>query len=380
MAKTTAKRARRSWGKVKRLPSGRHQASYIGPDLQRHVASATYTAKLDAEAWLIDERRLMERDEWTPPRDRATAKKAEVVTVGAFAKQWIEHRTLKARTRMGYEASLARHIEPVIGAVPIKSLTPALVRAWHAGMDKKTPTARAHAYQLLHAVMATAVSDGLLPANPCNIPKALSTSVKRQAVILEPAQVAALADAIEPKRLRAMVLVLAWCAPRWGEAVELRRKDIRADGSVITIARGATHRNGACMVDLPKSGKGRKVVVPPHIRADLLAHLTEHVGKAPGSLLFPAAQGGCHLNDRVFRDYFVDALEAIGVEDSVRIHDLRHFAGTQSARVGNLVETMQRLGHSTPRASLIYQQAVDTRAAEVAEALSKLARGVDSSV
>ncbi|OBK18653.1 hypothetical protein A5636_01875 [Mycobacterium asiaticum] len=31
------------------------------------------------------------------------------------------------------------------------------------------------------------------------------------------------------------------------------------------------------------------------------------------------------------------------------IHDLRHFAGTSAARVGNLRETMDRLGHSTRR-------------------------------
>lgn len=368
------KRARRSWGKVKKLPSGRHQASYIGPDLQRHAAAATYTAKLDAEAWLLDERRLIERGEWTPPAQRATQKKAEVVTVGAYAKQWVEHRSLKPRTRMGYEASLANHIDEPLGAVPVRALTPALVRAWHSGLDKKTPTARAHAYQLLHAVMATAVTDGLLPSNPCNIPKALHAKPKRQATILEPAQVAALADAIEPERLRALVLVLAWCAPRWGEAIELRRKDISPDCSVLRIHRGATHRNRECHIDMPKSGKGRNVVVPPHIRQDLKAHLAEHVAEGPDALLFPAAMGGCHLNDRVFRDYFLDAQEAIGAS-GVRIHDLRHFAGTQAARVGNLPEVMARLGHSTPRASLIYQQAVDSRAAEVAEALSKLAHG-----
>ncbi|OBK72894.1 site-specific integrase [Mycobacterium sp. 1274761.0] len=371
------KRTRRSWGKVRRLASGRWQASYIGPDLQRHVGPHSYTAKIDAEAWLIDERRVIERGEWTPPRQRAAAKTAEVVTVGQYAKQWIAHRNLKPRTRMGYEASLANHIEPVLGAIPVKSLTPQAVRAWHAGMDKKTPTARAHAYQLLHAAIATAVSDGLLPANPCNVPKALSAKVKRQAVILTPAQVAALADAMQPKRLRAMVLVMAWCAPRWGEAIELRRRDVSTDCSVITIARGATHRNGECHVDMPKSGEGRKVVVPPHIRADLRQHLDQHVPKHPDAQLFPAAMGGCHLNDRVFRDYFVEAQEAIGVSGA-RIHDLRHFAGTQAARVGNLPEVMDRLGHSTARASLIYQSMVDTRAAEVAEALSLLAGAVDS--
>ena len=183
---------------------------------------------------------------------------------------------------------------------------------------------------------------------------------------------AALADAMEPRRLRAMVLVMAWCGPRWGEVIELRRRDVNADCSVLTIGRGATHRNRECHIDMPKSGKGRKVVVPPHIRDDLAEHLDEFVVSSPNAQLFPAVLGGCHLNDRVFRDYFVEAQEAIGVE-GVRIHDLRHFAGTQAARVGNLVEVMDRLGHSTARASLIYQQMVDTRAAEVAEALSKLA-------
>jgi hypothetical protein len=81
------------------------------------------------------------------------------------------------------------------------------------------------------------------------------------------------------------------------------------------------------------------------------------------------------MNDRVFsREYFADALATIG-RKGVRVHDLRHFSGTQTARVGNLVETMGRLGHSTAKASLIYQQIVSGRDAAVAEALSRLAEG-----
>jgi integrase len=114
-------------------------------------------------------------------------------------------------------------------------------------------------------------------------------------------------------------------------------------------------------------------VVPPHIRADLADHLEVHVAKDDAeALLFPPARSGCHLNDRVMRDYLTPALTAIGRE-GVRIHDLRHFAGTQTARVGNLVETMTRLGHSTAKASLAYQQVVNGRDVEVAEALSLLA-------
>jgi hypothetical protein len=57
----------------------------------------------------------------------------------------------------------------------------------------------------------------------------------------------------------------------------------------------------------------------------------------------------------------------------MRLHDLRHFAGTMTAQVGNLVETMERLGHSTPNASPRYQGQVSGRAVEIAEALSVLA-------
>ena len=91
------------------------------------------------------------------------------------------------------------------------------------------------------------------------------------------------------------------------------------------------------------------------------------------ALLFTTTKNACHLNETTFRrSAFLPALKAIGRE-GVRIHDLRHFAGTMSARVGNLVETMQRLGHSTPKASLIYQQMVNGRDAELADQLSALA-------
>ena len=59
------------------------------------------------------------------------------------------------------------------------------------------------------------------------------------------------------------------------------------------------------------------------------------------------------------------------------IHSLRHFTGTTTARVGNLVETMGRLGHSTVQASLLYQSIVSGRDVEIAEALSKLAEHAD---
>jgi integrase len=370
--------AKRSWGKLRKLPSGRWQASYVGPDLLRHTGKSTFTARIDAEGWLSDERRLVELHAWTPPVQREAERLAGGVTVAEYATQWIMQRPLKPRTRIGYESTLARHITATpLGRLPLRNVTGAAVRSWYAEkLGGAKPTARAHAYQLLHSVLATAVVDELLPANPAHIPKAMAAPTKRQPVVLEAAEVAALADGIKPA-FRALILVAAWCGPRWGELIELRRKDIGKDCATITIARGATHRQKVCRIDTPKSGRGRVVVVPPHVRPALGEHLKRYVDKAPGAKLFPPARGGCHLNDRVFREAYNAALDSIGRDGETlprpTIHDLRHFAGTSAARVGNLRETMDRLGHSTVKASLRYQSIAAGRDAEVAEALSKLA-------
>jgi integrase len=363
----------RAWGSIRRQKSRRWQASYVGPDLARHYAPDTFGARMDAEQWLADERKLTHSADWIPPKLRALRYLAQSKTLGDYAADWIEHRPLKPRTRIEYESLLRNQLAP-ISNVSLRYLNAETVRTWYAKLNSKTPRRNGHAYGLLHAVCATAVKDGLLQSNPCQIARAMNQQRKREPVILTVSEVAELALSVEPPRLKAFVLVSAWCGTRWGEAIELRRRDVVADCSVLTITRAVTHRQGLCNISTPKSGRSRAVVVPPHIRADLQAHLDRYVGKHPDALLFPPARAGCHFNDRVMRGYLRPALQAIG-RDDLRIHDLRHYAGTQAARVGNLAETMARLGHSTVKASLLYQSIVNGRDAEVAAALSDLATG-----
>ncbi|MCV7221525.1 tyrosine-type recombinase/integrase [Mycolicibacterium elephantis] len=377
------KKGRRGWGFVRRLPSRRYQASYVGPDLVRHRAPRTYTSKLDAERWLADERRAIERDEWTPPAQREAERKARGVTLADYGPTWIEQRTkggqpLKPRTKSHYTRLFDEHIKPKLGKLALKDVTPQAVRDWHARTLADKPTYRAHAYGLLHSMLASAVADELISVNPAQIKGAAKATRKRQPVILDVAEVGQLADAIRPEKFKAFILIAAWCGLRWGELTELRRKDVGQGCAEISVWRAVTHRDKACVIDSPKSGEARKVVVPPHVRPALQHHLKAHVAKDAEALLFPPARGGCHLRDKVFREsYFDRALTEIGRDGEKKprptIHDLRHFAGTQTARVGNLVETMGRLGHKTVQASLIYQQIASGRDAEVAEGLSKLA-------
>jgi len=76
--------ARQGFGAIRRPPSKRFQASYLGPDLRRHVAPITLAARIDAEWWLATERRLVETDTWTAPETRDPRRSAPT-TLAAFA-------------------------------------------------------------------------------------------------------------------------------------------------------------------------------------------------------------------------------------------------------------------------------------------------------
>jgi integrase len=368
-------RQRRSWGKIRQLRHGskRWQASYMGPDLQRHTAPDTFTAKMDAEYWLASERRLIERDAWTPPKTRATQHKAQAITLADYADKWIDERNIKASTKIEYRRIKSALIDPTIGKTPLRYLTAELVRGWYHNLGSDTPRRRSHAYGLLSAISKTALADGLLTSNVCSIANAMNTPTQRQAVILTPDELAVVADSIQPQQLRAMVLVAAWTGVRWGELIELRRRDIDDICETITVARAVTHRGRGCTVSTPKSGKARSANVPPHIRADLKEHLQMYVGDGPDALVFPALSYGCHFNDSVFAKHLAPVLKSIGKEGA-RIHDFRHTAGTMASRAGgSLREVMGHLGHSTTAAAMRYQHIIDGRGRELAESMSKLA-------
>jgi len=357
---------KRSFGRLRQLPSKRWQAAYTGPDGRLHKAPRTFAAKIDAEGWLAAEHRKIDLGIW------GAVERGDGVTVRGYAEQWIAQRQLRPRTRALYDSMLERLILPELGDAKIVTLTPAKVRAWHAGLGSDHPTRNAHAYALLHAICATAVQDEVLDANPCRIRAAMQTKRRREIDILTPAEVDKLAAKM-PAELRASVVLAAWCGLRWGETSELRRRDVSADCGVLKVRRAVTYRGGEFYVGEPKTAAGiRDVAVPPHIRPILKAHLRNHVDGGGDSLLFPDDDGG-HLRGDRYRVHWEQARRAIG-KPKLRVHDLRHVGAVLAAQAGaTTAELMGRLGHTTPAMALRYQHVAKGRDAEIAERLSKLA-------
>ena len=106
MTQTT--RRRRTFGAVRKLPSGRFQASY-SVEGARYKAPETFRTKTDAAQWLSTKDADITRQTWRAPV------KSEL-SLAAFAIQWLKTRDdIKETTRDLYESQLRLHINTALG-------------------------------------------------------------------------------------------------------------------------------------------------------------------------------------------------------------------------------------------------------------------------
>lgn len=368
----------RGFGHLRKLPSGRVQASYVGPDTVRYLAPRTFDTQIDAEGWLVDERRRISAGTWLPPAERLAAP----LTFREYVVTWLPNRRtrrgekLKPRTVAHYSDLLENFLLPTFGDLPLQNVTPTIVRRWWAALGDDRPTYRAHAYGLLRAVMESARRDETLPVtvNPCAIEGAGRTDRK---IRIDPASLDELATITNamPERLRLMVLLAAWCQLRFGELAELRRKDVDLKRGRVRVARGVVRVSGKTIVGTPKTSAGKRdVTIPPHLLPLVEAHLRDHSEPGADGLLFPAERGGNLAPSSLYRAFYA-ARRAAG-RDDLRWHDLRHSGAVLAAQAGaTLAELMGRLGHSSPAAAMRYQHVARDRDKFIAARLSELAEG-----
>jgi integrase len=332
----------RRFGNARKLPSGRYQIRYPGPDGRIRTGPETYERKGDADKALVLIEAQLSSGDWTDP-DRGKVK------LGVYASKWITERPgLRIRTMDLYRWLLRKHIEPYLGGVPIARLSPQMIREWRAALVNGgvSVSVTAKAYRLLRAVMMTAVEeDKILPRNPCQIRNA-GTEDAAERPVLTVAQVFALAeevgrrpvgniravpdgyrlrfrrggemrtapevyatrpeaertlwtmagdcraDCTQDRRFYALVLLATFSSLRWGEVTALRRRDLDLDARTVRIRAAYIERStGEMLLGPPKSQAGRRIVgIPDAIVPALRAHLAAFVQDEPGALVFPGRQ------------------------------------------------------------------------------------------
>ena len=143
-------------------------------------------------------------------------------------------------------------------------------------------------HYVLSGILTDAVRDNLIARNPASGVKLPRASRKRPAYLTHQ-QVAALAVACGEHE--GLVLVLAYCGLRWGEAIGLRVRDLDMLRKRASISENAVQAGNQIYVGTPKAHKQRTVPLPAFL-LPFLARQCE--GKGRDALLWPGADGG-HL-------------------------------------------------------------------------------------
>ncbi|MGW1809968.1 tyrosine-type recombinase/integrase [Streptomyces sp. NPDC002078] len=356
------RKSRRNFGRVRKLPSGRFQARYPGPDGILRPADRTFATSTDADRWLARKRIEIEEGRWLDPAAGQT-------TVRDWAARWLAAVApqLKHKTQASYRSLINSRINPVLGDRELSSLRPITVTEWVAAMRTEGLSASRirQAYRVLSQMMASAVDNDLIPQTPCRGVR-LPRMPQTEPHILTPSEAARIVNgADKPHDL--LIALLAFAGLRVGEAFALRRSDVDLAGRFLLVDENLAEANGALVFDTPKSHQKRLLRLAPSLAKRLGSYLDDLPGGAD-ALLFTTPAGEPLRYNQWRKAFFDPAVSAAGLED-VTPHDLRASHGTWVADRYGVMTAAHRLGHSNASVTTRhYARPVAGRDDQVAEA------------
>jgi integrase len=313
--------------------------------------SKSFTYQRDAERWDREQKRSRELGvSFEPLRGSETL--AEVVEGW-----WKAHVvTLEDNTRQAYRIVWARHIQPALGGVKIRSLTPGRVDAFRQYLEEAgvgEPTV-AKALAIVSGACRFAVLRGLIDANPVRDVRKPKPRRKRFVGALAPSSVERIrVELLAAERFRDAVFVstLAYTGLRPGETRALRWSDVRA---------------GSLLVERAVAGRAIKATKNERLRAvRLIGALADDLAMwrelAPfsgdGDFVF-ANRTGAVTSDSDWRNWrkrvFLPAAASAGVAIG-RPYDLRHsFASLLIHEGRSLAEVALQLGDAVATVASTY--------------------------
>lgn len=156
--------ARRNFGTVRKLASGRWQVRYPGPDNRLRAAPSTFASKTQALQFLATVEADLLRGDWRDSRQ-------SVRTVSDWGTQFLRDQRprLTPKTFALYESLFRSCVVEAFGAVPLNLVRKSAVREWVAALSARGLSASRvrQALGLLSQILDAAVDDELVDVNPC---------------------------------------------------------------------------------------------------------------------------------------------------------------------------------------------------------------------
>ena len=436
------RRHRRSFGAIRKLPSGNYQAAFKELDGSNQVAPQTFKTREAADQFLaikqaaqIAEKQAGEAGRWILNKDRGAIPLGDYLARHFATKQDWADRTRELNERLAKRWILSPVAGHCLADKNLDSITPLMVREWFAAVQRasfesatiaKTPkplndsaaakhwaksqniifeplgkassalleqwraagspqrvnplvsnelspagrTGAAQTYRLLKSIFNAAIADELLDRSPIKDKGAtVVRSRKTQAATSE--QVAELAEQV-PARYKAAVMVAAYGCFREGELFALARKHYNAFNRTLTIERAVKKLAGRpAFIGATKTVGSNRTVVLPKIAAEALEqHLAQYVGSDPESIIFATGTGSLVTSSKL-SNWWVPARNRAGLP-TLRWHDLRSTGLTIAASTGaSITALMNRAGHTSVRAAMIYQKLTKADDQKIADSIDK---------
>jgi len=349
---------RSTFGTVRTLSSGKHQARYLVDGKQ--VSAGTFKTKKEAWVSLARVQVQMDSGTWLDP---ALGK----VTFKDHAEAVLEHRqgNLKDSTLVTYRQSL-KTLYPTFGSKSLADITIQDVDRWWSVHQHVAPS-RKNAYFVMKMLFRHAVRWGLVETSPCLVEDAGKDMSKPRPEFTLADFKAILAQSHLDQG--ALLWVIFGGHLRIAEAAGLNRSDWHPeDGTLSVVRQYAAH--GPKKLTTTKTGNQRRVKLLRPAREALEAYLADNAGR-PWDAMFTGERGERMSTDTI-RKKWNAARSAAGLE-AMHVHDLRHVSLTLVARSGaTLKDIMARGGHTTSDAALRYQHSGAEQDALVAAATDAL--------
>ncbi|MEV7093283.1 site-specific integrase [Amycolatopsis sp. NPDC051045] len=316
-----------------------------------------------------------ERDQFGATGGRGPAD--ATMTMAQWLRLWLETLALRGSTLYSYRSNVETYLIPLLGGVLVRELTADRIQAMVADLIRNgsvsgqplRPGTLRHVHATLRAALNAAVRRGLLPTNPAwhihvpcgKRPHAVVWTAPRiaqwQATAQRPPvavwtvdQTRAFLEHIHDHTLYPLFHLIALFGLRRGEAAGLRWCDIDLEQGLLTISHQIRQYGWRIEVGKPKSEASNRVIGLDSVTIALLRQYRENVAADvdPGSqdFMFTTRSGGM-----LTPQHLTHLLRALNEESGlppIRLHDLRHGAGSLSLAAGNDLKTVQAmLGHSS---------------------------------
>lgn len=300
------------------------------------------------------------RDELVRARAAGNRPADRRLSVGAYARSWLDGLQVRPRTAESYRSTIEHHVLPSLGPIALSALTAVEIREMVTGLLRHGVGRRTSAYALtvLSVSLNQAVRDGLIARNPA-ASVARPQPAPRPSVYLDAAAAVRFMTAIAGDRLEAFYLVAMATGGRRGELLGAFWPDFDLEARQLTIRRTLVYRPGdAYEFGEPKTARSRRVVPLPimavnALRAHDLRQKRERLTAGPRWLGDPkaplvfATRTGRPLAGGTISHALTRHLSQAGLPHQ-RLHDLRHgYASILLAEGVSLRVIQELLGHAT---------------------------------